>query len=326
MKAVKDMTKETLKSDRFGVFRAINAVQRDLLDAGGIGKNQRNNQQKYAFRGIDDVLNAISPALVKNSLVIMPEVLDRTVKETQSRNGGCLFYVTVRVRYTLICADDGSSHSVTVYGEAMDSGDKATNKAMSAAYKYMAIQSFAISTEGDNDADFTTHDPRYQKDQPKTIDGEKIAKLTNMLDRKGMTPQQMAEIWNLSNISDLYVETFQEAMNWINAHPDKKPRNISNVQPMPTRGRMEDGPTPEQYNAAAEQDRARAESPVINPQQYKAIMQLLHQYDISEQNFCQSFYIQSVGLLKQFDFENAVERINARGRAKQRREMDYASV
>jgi hypothetical protein len=40
----------------------------------------------------------------------------------------------------------------------MDSGDKATNKAMSAAYKYMAMQLFCIPTEGDNDADSSTHE------------------------------------------------------------------------------------------------------------------------------------------------------------------------
>ena len=40
----------------------------------------------------------------------------------------------------------------------MDSGDKATNKAMSAAYKYAALQTFCIPTEGDNDADATTHE------------------------------------------------------------------------------------------------------------------------------------------------------------------------
>jgi hypothetical protein len=45
-------------------------------------------------------------------------------------------------------------------GEAMDSGDKSSNKAMSAAYKYAAFQAFCIPTEGDNDADATTHDVR----------------------------------------------------------------------------------------------------------------------------------------------------------------------
>jgi hypothetical protein len=48
---------------------------------------------------------------------------------------------------------------VQTYGEAMDSADKATNKAMSAAYKYAAFLAFCIPTEGDNDADATTHEP-----------------------------------------------------------------------------------------------------------------------------------------------------------------------
>jgi hypothetical protein len=58
----------------------------------------------------------------------------------------------------LVSAEDGSKHTARTFGEAMDSGDKATNKAMSAAYKYMAFQTFAIPTEGDNDADNHTHE------------------------------------------------------------------------------------------------------------------------------------------------------------------------
>ena len=149
--------------ENLGVFNAINSVQRDIISAGGVSKNQRNHQQKYAFRGIDDMYNTLSPLLARHGLVIMPTVMDRVVVEKPSRNGGCLFYVTVKVKYTFISAKDGSHYDVIVYGEAMDSGDKATNKAMSAAYKYMAIQSFAIPTEGDNDADFTTHQPQYNQ-------------------------------------------------------------------------------------------------------------------------------------------------------------------
>jgi hypothetical protein len=69
-----------------------------------------------------------------------------------------LFYVVAGMDFDLVSAVDGSSHTVHVIGEAMDSADKATNKAMSAAYKYMAMQVFCIPTEGDNDADATTHD------------------------------------------------------------------------------------------------------------------------------------------------------------------------
>lgn len=67
-----------------------------------------------------------------------------------------MFYVTVEAEFDFVCAEDGSKHVVRTFGEAMDSADKATNKAMSAAYKYAAFQAFAIPTEGDNDADAQT--------------------------------------------------------------------------------------------------------------------------------------------------------------------------
>lgn len=128
-----------------------------MLSKAGISKDRKNQQQGYAFRGIDDIFNALASVLAANSLCIIPRVLTREVIERQTSGGKPLFYVNVDVEFDLVCAIDGSKHTARVCGEAMDSADKATNKAMSAAYKYMALQLFCIPTEGDNDADATTH-------------------------------------------------------------------------------------------------------------------------------------------------------------------------
>ena len=138
------------------VYQAIAAVMKDMA-AQGISKDRRNQQQGYNFRGIDDVYNALAPIMSKHGLVVLPRVLSRECVERQSAKGGALFYVTVEVEFDFVCAEDESKHTVKIYGEAMDSADKATNKAMSAAYKYAAMQAFCIPTEGDNDADATTH-------------------------------------------------------------------------------------------------------------------------------------------------------------------------
>jgi len=139
------------------VYQAINAVQKELSTV-GITKDRTNTQGSgYKFRGIDDVYNAISPMLAKHALCILPRVLTRECVERLSKNGGALFYVTVEVEFDFVSAEDGSKHTVKTFGEAMDSGDKATNKAMSAAYKYAAFQAFSIPTESDNDADAHTH-------------------------------------------------------------------------------------------------------------------------------------------------------------------------
>lgn len=138
------------------VYQAINAVQKGLAKE-GITKDKRNAQQGYNFRGIDDVYNALCSLLSDNGLVVIPRTMARETIERQTKNGGALFYVTVDMEFDFVAAEDGSKHTARTFGEAMDSADKATNKAMSAAYKYAMFQTFCIPTEA-QDADATTHD------------------------------------------------------------------------------------------------------------------------------------------------------------------------
>jgi len=147
------------------VYQAINRVQAALAKQ-GITKDRRNQQQGYNFRGIDDVYNALSPLLAENGLCILPRILSRQCEERQTAKGGTLFYVTVEAEFDFVSSEDGSKHTVRTFGEAMDSGDKATNKAMSAAYKYAAFQAFAIPTEGDHDADAQTHQVAVKTEKP----------------------------------------------------------------------------------------------------------------------------------------------------------------
>lgn len=151
------------------VYSAIAAVMAELAKE-GIAKDRANQQQGYKFRGIDDVYNALSPALSRHNLCMLPRILSREVTERTTQKGNALFYVVVEAEFDLIATEDGSKHTIRTYGEAMDSADKATNKAMSAAYKYAAMQAFAIPTEGDNDADTTTHEvaPR-SAEEPKQL-------------------------------------------------------------------------------------------------------------------------------------------------------------
>lgn len=140
------------------VYKAINAVQKELASS-GIEKSRRNQQGSgYNFRGIDDVYNAVTPLLVQHGLCIIPRVISQKTTDRTSSKGSALIYATVEVEFDFVSVVDGSTHLVRTFGEAMDSGDKATNKAMSAAYKYAAIMTFGIPTEGDNDTENTTHE------------------------------------------------------------------------------------------------------------------------------------------------------------------------
>ncbi len=137
------------------VYEAICAVMHDIGQT-GISKDRKNQQQGYSFRGIDDVYNELNGLLSKHSLVMLPSVVSRDQVERQSAKGGALFYTSVTIDFKLVSALDGSSDVIRTVGEAMDSADKSSNKAQSAAYKYAAMMVFCIPTEGDNDADAHT--------------------------------------------------------------------------------------------------------------------------------------------------------------------------
>ena len=203
------------------VYQAIATVMAKLAKE-GIGKDRKNEQQGYKFRGIDDVYNALAPILAEQSLCILPRVQSREVIERQTRSGSPLFYVNVAVDFHFVSAKDGSTHVVSMPGEAMDSADKATNKAMSAAYKYACLQTFCIPTEGDNDADATTHqvaprteDPvrqapavakasaRTKTNAEKLVSEEEVSTITRLASMAGVPLETIAGKYGVASIEEL---------------------------------------------------------------------------------------------------------------------------
>lgn len=160
------------------VYAAISAVAKEMAST-GISKDRVNKVQGFNFRGIDQVYNALAPALVTHGLVILPRITERTCTERINKNGTALFYVVVKAEFDFVSTEDGSIHTVVTYGEAMDSGDKATNKAMSIAYKYAAFQAFCIPTEETAiDADAEVHQvaPQPEKQSKPQPSPEQILK------------------------------------------------------------------------------------------------------------------------------------------------------
>ena len=136
------------------VYQAINAIASDLAEA-GIAKKHRNQQADYQYRSIDDVLNALAPLLAKHRLCILPRILER--EGTSAYNVEPMTHVAIRAAFDLVSSLDGSTHTVESYGEALDVSDKATAKAISAAYKSAMLQTFCIPVPQE-DAD--SHSPR----------------------------------------------------------------------------------------------------------------------------------------------------------------------
>ena len=137
------------------IYEAITSI---MQKGYAIGKDRKNEQQRFLYRGIDDVMNVFQPLLAEAGVFIVPEVLESQREERQTSKGGNLVYSILKMKYTFY-ASDGSSISAIVIGEGMDSGDKASNKAMAVAMKYAVLQSFCCPTEDLDDPDAVTPPP-----------------------------------------------------------------------------------------------------------------------------------------------------------------------
>ena len=139
-----------------------NAISGIMSEGYAIGKDKQNIKQGFRYRGIDDVMNTFYPLLAKYHVFVVPEVIDRQREERTTKQGGDLIYSILTIRYTFY-AEDGSHVSAVVIGEGMDSGDKASNKAMAVGMKYALFQVFCIPTEEMPDPDADTPEPSVPK-------------------------------------------------------------------------------------------------------------------------------------------------------------------
>lgn len=145
------------------IYAAISAA---MADISAIGKDKYNQQQGFKFRGIDDVMNALKPILTKNKIFTVPQVLEQTREIKVTAKGGELRYSLLKIAFRFY-ATDGSFIEAVTLGEGMDSGDKASNKAMAIAYKYALFQVFCIPTEEMTDPDGESYETKHETETQK---------------------------------------------------------------------------------------------------------------------------------------------------------------
>ena len=177
------------------------AISQTMADVGIVGKNDDNNFDKYKYRGIDAVMNALNPAMIKNHIFVVPNVMDIQREERQGKSQ-TMMYTVLTVKYTFY-AEDGSYVESVVIGEAMDRSDKSTNKAMSAAFKYACFQTFCIPTEEMKDSEEESLEigkSVKKEKKPEKIEEKKPEK----------TAEEAAEEIENMKISDIKVKSLEE--------------------------------------------------------------------------------------------------------------------
>lgn len=211
------------------IYASLNAVHRFLAQQ-GLGKDQTNKTQGFKFRGIDALYNLISAELAKNHILTLPQMANHSIAPFTTKGGGQTFRATLHATYKFVSTIDGSAEYLSVFGEGMDSGDKATNKAMSIAHKYALIQAFNIPLVGSDDPDLESHEveadddprqaPRKERApaEPKEVDGDElsdieahIASLTKDPQRQQILLTKVLEAYGIMTLDQLPEERVDEA-------------------------------------------------------------------------------------------------------------------
>lgn len=171
-------THDTADILRPTVHEAVAAVRREV---GPVGKNQRNTQQNFNFRGIDDVVNATSTALAKHGVLVVPAGVTRSRSEVEvGQKRTPMGHVDLQVTYRWY-GPRGDYFDAVVPGEAMDSGDKAVSKAMSVAYRIVLLQVLTLPTET-TDPDAETYE-RSEPAPPAVTDQKWLANIRNRIEQ-----------------------------------------------------------------------------------------------------------------------------------------------
>ena len=185
------------------------------------------------YRGVDDVMNAINPALVKNNVFIVPEVMEQSREERKTAKGGSLLYSVCRMKFRFY-ADDGSYVEAVTTGEGMDSGDKSTNKAMAVAFKYACFQVFCIPPEEMKGPDAETPEPSSpnKKDNAGTdkrqdnvpeqeyIDCVKVNALREKMMKKGVSEKSVLEYYKVNAFDKMDFKIWKDAMQLLDKYKD----------------------------------------------------------------------------------------------------------
>ena len=212
------------------IYQKMGAIMREINP---IPKGQRNTQQGYDFRGIDDIFAELHNLFAKHGVFVLPNLLKEETEEREAdyiKDGKTVKRVVrtskALVQYFFVSESDGSEVSATSMGEAADYGDKASNKAQTFAIKNTLINIFLIPTKEKKDGDFdsyeykpkqktssysTTATTRQQPDLSEKLEkGKKLYKelygKTSFKNDEAADYFRFSENWNVFDLGKMYKE------------------------------------------------------------------------------------------------------------------------
>jgi len=194
------------------IYKAISGV---MSEVGAIEKTSQNTQQGFMYRGIDSVMNALQPLMIKYKIFVTPTILEHIREERTTAKGTNLIYSIITISYRFY-AEDGSHVDAVVIGEGMDTGDKASNKAMSVAFKYACFQVFCIPTEDMHDPDAEIpENSKPKNNEAETISQAQAKRMFKLANGDENLVRTVLGSYSYEKSTDVYKHDYNEICNVI---------------------------------------------------------------------------------------------------------------
>lgn len=138
------------------------------------GKTKDGRPIKYSFMQEHSFIELLQPKLAEAGLLVLVDV------ESASRNGNS---VSIMGRVQIIDVDTGEKTVQSIPAEGVDTGDKATVKALTQLTKYALQKTFLVATEkiDDSDNDASDSNPRIPEPTDKPLTDEQRQRVTQTL-------------------------------------------------------------------------------------------------------------------------------------------------
>ena len=206
------------------IYEKLSAITAEI---GVVEKNLNvkvNSNSSYKAVSERDVLDAVKPIEQKYRVYSYPanrKIIDRDVLTKETEYNGTItrtntLFMRVETVYRFVNIDKPDEFiETTVYGDGLDTGDKASGKAMTYADKYALMKAYKLSTGDDPDKEASPEHGYEKKAEPKATT-KQIALVEDLY-----TDEEIERICKKAKITKIEDLTVAQASALIQKRKDK---------------------------------------------------------------------------------------------------------
>lgn len=204
------------KIEEMNIYEKMSAITNEL---GVVAKNLNVDMGKgKSYKAVQekDVLDAVKPieekyrvySYPKERKIVDSEILEKETSYGKTKN----MYLRIETIYEFVNLDKPEEKITMVsYADGIDSGDKATGKAMTYSDKYSLLKAYKIATGDDPDKD-ASPEKGYSRASEEDIKLKLMEEIQGLCILKNINPSEIHKKFNVEDTADLTIEQMKKCI------------------------------------------------------------------------------------------------------------------